>query len=95
MAQNTTITVTPRVWTQLTNADATNVTVQVIDSEGAVLLKPAIGAVAPTDELGSLRLPEGDFILNTALQNLFPGAGLVTRLYAYSENEAKVLISHA
>lgn len=95
MAQNTTITVPPRAWTQLTNADATNVTVQIINSNGAVLLKPAIGAVAPTDELGALRLPKEDFILNTALQNIFPGADAVTRLYAYAEDGADVLISHA
>ena len=95
MAQNTTLSIPPRTWTQLTNADATNVTVQVIQSLAPVSLQAAIGAVAPTTEAGSLRLPAGDFIVNTALQNIFPGAGLVTRLYAYSEQGAEVLISHA
>lgn len=95
MAQNTTITVPPRAWTQLTNADATNITIQIVNSNGPVLLKATIGAVPPTDELGALQLPEEDFIVNTALQNIWPGAGLVTRLYAYSENEAQVFISHA
>jgi len=95
MAQNTTVTIPPRVWTQLTDANATNVTVQVNNVNGNVLLTATIGAVAPTTELGSLRLGQGQYIINTALQSIFPGAGAVTRLYAYAEQGAEILISHA
>lgn len=94
MAQNTTITVPPRTWTQLTNSNATNVTVDNFGNDG-VLLKGAVGAVPPTDELGALRYDRGQRIVNVTLDHLFLGLAGVNRLYAYHEQGTTITIQHA
>jgi hypothetical protein len=95
MAQNTTKIVPAGVWFQLTDANATNVTLHVNSVVGSVLLQPAVGAVTPTSESGSLRFNQHERIINTPLQNMFPGAGAVNRLYAFAANGAEIFISHA
>lgn len=95
MAQNTTITVPPRTWTQLTNADATAITIQVQSTVNPIFVKGTVGAVPPTSFLGCLQLNPPDQFVNQTLAHFFPGVAGVTRLYAYSEQEAQVFISHA
>lgn len=94
MAQNTTVTLTPNTWTQLTNADAASVTVQ---NQGSlpVRLKATVGATAPTDDLGAVMLDRMDGLQNLALASCWLGVSGANRLYAYCNDANEVFISHA
>ena len=93
MAQNTTITVPARTWTQLTDADITAITFQNIGSN-YILIKATTDASAPTTSAGGIRYNPGQGERNVALSDLFPGiAG--KRIWAYAEDAASVVVSHA
>ncbi|MBX2835044.1 MAG: hypothetical protein KTR28_08760 [Micavibrio sp.] len=94
MPQNATIACEPAVWTQLTNADTTKVTVQ-NQGMAAVHLKATTGTTAPTDLGGSFRYTKNEGQANILLADLFPGVAGV-RLWAYpTDGHAVVSISHA
>ena len=92
MAQNTTIRLVAKTITQLTDANATNITFQAID--GPVMVKATTNSTAPTDMLGGVRYNTGQGEDNKALLELFPGI-VGVRLWAYADNAANVLVSHA
>ena len=93
MAQNTTITLTPGQWTQLTDADVNSITFQ--NTGGYhILLKGTTDATAPTDKTGAIRANPGQGELNVVLGDLFPGIA-AKRLWAYSEQAVGVFVSHA
>jgi len=94
MPQNTNITLTAGSWTQLTDADITSATFQ-NRSAYPVLVKGTVGAVAPSDADGAIRYNPGQGERNVLLSDLFPGVSGANRLYAYSDQEAEVSISHA
>jgi len=93
MAQNTTITLTAKSWTQLTDADVTKITFQNI-SGYHILIKGTTGATAPTDTTGSIRANPGQGELNVFMADLFPGIS-AARLWAYSDCAVEVFVSHA
>jgi hypothetical protein len=93
MAQNTTVDIPARTWTQLTNADATYVSFSV-QGPRIVSIKGAIGAVAPTDFTAAYEYEPGQGELNKLIAEMWPGT-TYTRLYAYSSGNALVTISHA
>jgi hypothetical protein len=93
MAQNTTIALASRTWTQLTNTDATSATFMNL-GPATVYIKGTVGATPPTDTLGGLAYEPGQGELNTSLANMWPGIA-ATRLYAYSGTPTEVMISHA
>lgn len=93
MAQNTTITVTPGSWQQLTDADATNVTFQNVSNQPVQLVRG--GTSAPSTFNGSLIYDPGYGEINRALADIWPG-GTGSRLWAYATDQlAMVAISHA
>lgn len=93
MAQNTTIIVPAKTWTQLTDADVTSITFH--NTTGYyVLIKGTAGATAPTDDGGAIRYDPGQGERNVFLSELFPGIS-ATRLYAYAPTGAEVMVSHA
>lgn len=94
MAQNTTKNVAAATWTQLTDANISTVTFQNI-SGSFVLVKGTVGATAPTDLTGAVRYNPGQGERNVLLTDLFPGISGVNRLYAYSQDGASMVISHA
>lgn len=94
MAQNTTKTLAAATWTQLTDADITAITFQNI-SGNFVLVKGTVGAVAPTNITGAIRYNPGQGERNVALSDLFPGVSGANRVYAYAQDGAQVVVSHA
>lgn len=93
MAQNTTTTLAAQTWTQLTDADVTNITFQNI-SGYHVMVKGTTSAVAPTDDAGAIRYNPGQGERNISLSDLFPGIAAV-RVYAYAPDGAEIMVSHA
>jgi len=93
MAQNTTVEITAGSWSQLTDADVTSITFQ-NRCGNFLLVKGTTSAVAPTDLDGSISYTPGQGELNTALADLFPGISAV-RVYAYSDVNGEVMVSHA
>ena len=94
MPQNTTKNLAAAAWTQLSDANIATVTFQNI-SGSFVLVKGTVGATAPTDLTGAIRYNPGQGERNVLLTDLFPGLSGVNRLYAYSQDGASVVVSHA
>lgn len=94
MAQQITKTLAAATWTQLTDANITSITFQNI-SGNFVRIKATVGANAPSDLTGSLRYNPGQGERNTSLADLFPGVSGANRVYAYSQDGAQVVVSHA
>jgi len=94
MAQQTTIEMAAATWTQITNADVTNITFQVAANAPVYFLGTA-GATPPTATTGALTYYSGQGEISRTLADMFPGVTSVTRLYAYSPGRANVIVSHA
>lgn len=94
MAQNTTITVPARTWTQLTDADITSITFQNIGSN-YILIKATTDTTAPTTNAGAIRYNPGQGERNVALSDLFPGLAGRDRVWVYAEDATPVVVSHA
>jgi len=94
MAQNTTITLTAGAWTQLTDADAANITFQ---NRGAyhIFVAGATDATPPTDFTGAIRYNPGQGERNVALADLFLGLTSPDGVFAYSDQAVEVFVSHA
>lgn len=94
MARNDTITIPKDQWTELTNANATAATFQVL--RGTVRLLATVGAIAPTSFNGALSYRAGQGEVAIPLASLFPGITGANRIYAYSNaDSADVTFSHA
>ena len=100
MPRNDTLTIPPRVWTQLTNADVTAVSLQIL-SNNPVAIAGTAGAVAPASgpggsEAARILWPGDHLLATTFLTDLWPGVSGVNRLWAWAEGDgAKVAVSHA
>lgn len=94
MPQNTTVNLSAATWTQLTNGDTARITFQ--NTSGThVIVKATVGATAPTNLTGGIRYNPGQGERNVLLSDLFPGVTGVNRVYAYAQDGAAVMISHA
>jgi len=93
MAQNTTVTLTAATWTQLTDADVASITFQ-NRSAYPMWVQGTATAVAPSSKDGAIRYNPGQGERNVSLGDLFPGIS-AARIYAYSDNGAEVMVSHA
>lgn len=94
MAQNTTVTVPAKTWTQLTDGNVTAITFQNVGSE-PVHIKMTATATAPTDISGSLVYAPRQGERNVALADLAPGVASAARVYAWASAAAKVMVSNA
>jgi hypothetical protein len=93
MSQNTTITLTPNVWTQLTSGNVSSITFQ--NRAGyPMFVKGTTDTTAPTDATGAIRYNPGQGEINALMQDLFPGIAAV-RLWALSAEANDVMVSHA
>lgn len=94
MPQNTTITLTAGVWTQLTDADINSITFQ--NRGGTHMFVSGTADVsAPSNFNGAIRYNPGQGERNISLIDLFPGLTGVDRLWAFSDSAIDVMISHA
>lgn len=93
MARHTTIDLTADTWTQLTSADVTAITFQNV-SGGALLVKGAADATAPTDDVAAVLYGPLEGERAAALADLFPGIA-AKRVYGKSSSGGKVMVSHA
>lgn len=100
MPRHDTITIPPRVWTQLTNADVSAVSFQVLGNN-PVSIAATAGAVAPAAGPGGTESARvfwtGDHIPATVfLSDLWPGLAGANRLWAWAEGDGgKIAVSHA
>ena len=83
-----------RRWVELTTADATFVTFQNVGNQTAYL-KGTVGATAPIDAGGALEFPPAAQAVSYQLSDMFPGVSDVNRLWAYTDAETYIMISHA
>jgi hypothetical protein len=99
MAQNTSIVAGSDDWTQLTNADVTEITFQLI--RGAPMYVQATsGATAPNaaSVTVGIRYEAGQGESKRALADLFPGVASANRVWARSveaDKATEVFVSHA
>jgi hypothetical protein len=94
MAQDTTKALTAGTWTQLTDADVTEITFQNV-SQDAIRVKVTAGATAPTTFTGSIVYYPGQGERKVAIADLAPGVSSPTRVYAFCNSAASVMVSHA
>lgn len=98
MAQNDTITAATDVWTELTDANATNITFLVTGPPGAtVYVKATAGAPSLTDGDvdGAIPYKTGQGERNVAIASLFPGISGANRLSVHPVGGfATVFFSH-
>lgn len=98
MPKNDTDIVAAGAWTEITDADVTNITffVDAPNGRNSVYIKATVGASAPTDLDGAIRYTDGQGERNVALTDLFPGISGANRVYAYpTDTIARVFVSHA
>ncbi len=98
MARNTTITIAEGDWGQLTDANVTNITFQLLTPGQRIYVKGTIDATEPTDIAGAALYTSNEGEANIALSDLFPGISAV-RVWAFNDAEGigsvKVFVSHA
>ena len=95
MPSNTTISLPPKTWTQITTADVIALRVQ-NQSGYDIRLMATAGAVAPASSAGSIMLrPYEALAADLSLSYLWPGVAGANRVYAICETGAEVSVSHA
>lgn len=91
------VTLTANTWTLVTGADTTAIRIQNVSGH-RLWLKATVGVSAPSgvpQSIGAILLPPGAMIdTSKTFANLFPGAGAVTRIYAYAIYAVDVPFSH-
>lgn len=93
MALNTTVEIPARTWTQLTNADVTDITI-VNEGPNALMIKVTARATPPTDFTAGITYLPNSGERFVALADVWPGIA-ATRVYAYCGNPTQVVVSHA
>ncbi len=93
MPQNTTVTATPNVWTQVTDANVSAITFQNVSGYHG-MFSGTTGATAPTSMAGAIRYNPGQGERSVLMADLFPGIAAV-RLWVLSEQAISVMVSHA
>lgn len=95
MARNAVVSLPEDTHTELTNANADNVTLVNNSADEPVLLTGTADDTTPTDLTGALVLAPGERLVNVALADLFPGI-TAARVFGYAHNPgASVFVSHA
>lgn len=96
MAQNETFALAEDTYTLLTAADTGVVTLSNNSASEPIYLIPTTDDTEPTDLDGAIVLKAGDRIVNTDLEELFPGLAGVDRLWAFAHDPgASIMISAA
>jgi hypothetical protein len=93
MPRHTTLDLTARTWTQLTDADVTAITFQNIGGH-FILVKATTDTTTPTTTTDAIRYNPGQGERNALMTNLFPGLSGADRVWAWAESNASVYVSH-
>lgn len=94
MPRNTTVTCSGGAWTQITDADVTNITFQNLSQTRYMQVKATSGS-APTDLTGAALYPPVNGEINVLLSELFPGVTGGVRVFVYAPLTVEVYVSHA
>lgn len=97
MPQNTSVTLNASAYTQITDANVTEITFQNVRG-GAVFVVGTVGVSQPAASVVGLRYEPGQGESKRLLADLFPGVSGVNRLWARcadSGSSAEVFVSHA
>ena len=90
-------TLTAGTWTLVTQADTTAIRIQNISGQ-RLWIKGTIGATPPVgipQTIGAyLMLPGKEIDTSKTFANMFPGAGAITRIYAFCDQAIDVPYSH-
>jgi hypothetical protein len=93
MARSDTITIPANAWTEITNSNATVVTLQV--KAGSIQLVATVGSVAPTSFNSALDYPARQGEMGVPITSFAPGTPGVNRLFAWANAApATLYISH-
>lgn len=94
MAQNTDMDLAAQTWTQLTDADVSQISFQ---NKGGthIFVKATTDTTAPTTFAGAIRYNPGQGERNVLLSDLWPGLTGRDRVWAYAAGPVTVFISHA
>ena len=94
MARNDTVKIAITGATQLTNGDASQITLQNV-GQTEFTIYPAVGLAAPDISLGGVILRPGDGFAATTIGAIFPGFAGANRVYATAKQAlAQAFISH-
>lgn len=96
MAREVTVTVTDSDWTELTNADVTEISFQNI-GPGTLLIKGTADATPPTSTAGAYHYGAGDGELGLSLATAF-SAVAASRVFGRAANGTRsitVVVNHA
>lgn len=94
MPANTTIEIPADSWVMLTSSDIVRITFQNV-SDNFLFIKGTADTTAPTTTSGAIRYNPGQGEVNVFLSDLFPGIASCDRIWAYCDEPARVLVSHA
>lgn len=94
MARSEDITVPAGIWTEITNADVSEITFQNKSTGGKMQVAATVGSVAPSNVRGTVYGPgAGEYALR--LSEAFPGVPGANRVWVFMEYPAEVFVSHA
>ena len=97
MARSEDLTIQPKVWTEITNADVTAITFQNKAKGRVVLVSATVGSVEPTS-LDGVEYPPSEGHYDLHLATAFPGVSGANRVWVYSldaKGLIPVFVSHA
>lgn len=94
MPRNTTVTCTGGAWTEITDADVTNITFQNLSEKDTILIKVTTGS-APSDATGAAFYPPLNGEINVLLSELWSGVTGGDRVFVYCARTVDVFVSHA
>lgn len=94
MARSEDLYIPAKVWTEITNADVSEITFQNKSTRSVMHVAVTVGSVAPTGVSGVVYSPgTGEYDLR--LSSGFPGVIGGNRVWVYTEDPAEVFVSHA
>lgn len=94
MAQNTDLNIPANAWTQLTDADVSQISFQ---NKGGthIFVSATTDTTAPTTFAGAARYNPGQGEKNVLLSDIWPGLSGRDRVWAYAYSPVTVFVSHA
>lgn len=94
MPQNTNINIPANTWTQITDANVTNITFMNV-GDIDIFVQGTVGAVPPVGAATGYRYSPGTGEVNRALADLYLGVSGVNRLYCLARSNSTVFVSNA
>lgn len=93
MPQNRTITVTAGQWTQITDANVTEITF--VNQGGLPILVNATVDGNPPSEIDGMKFPSREGVASMEISKMFPGVPAAARVWVWARQAQDVFVSHA